>query len=324
MRRLLPAALALAMVCHATPARAQQDDSATALALFEQGRKLVQQGHFDVACPKLLESARLSPKVSTLLNLADCYERSGRLASAWARYKEAGAMAHQLGQAERETLARDRSTMLEARLVRMTVVAAGATPGLVIKRDGVELGAAALGTAVPVDPGPHAVEASAPGKKAWSTTVDVSATTPLVTVTVPVLADDVASPPAPPPPPVPSVTLQVPSAAGSELRTVGWIVGAAGVVGLGAGAAFGAVAMSKKSQAESAGCVGNQCPPAAGPIRDDARSDANVATGCFIAGGVLAAGGVVLWLVAPRQTDAVQVTPTAGPGTAGLTVAGTW
>ena len=63
---------------------AQERDPAAAQALFDQGRDLMRQNKHAEACPKLAESNRLDPAIGTLFHLADCYEQSGRVASAWA------------------------------------------------------------------------------------------------------------------------------------------------------------------------------------------------------------------------------------------------
>ena len=65
------------------PAMADTRDPAAAEALFEAGRQAATRGDWTTACPKFAESQRLDPAPGTLLNLADCEEHLGHLASAW-------------------------------------------------------------------------------------------------------------------------------------------------------------------------------------------------------------------------------------------------
>lgn len=92
-----------------------------------------------------------------------------------------------------------------------------------------------------------------------------------------------------------------------------------GVVGLGLGGWFGGFALSAHDQ-ESSDC------PAAGCLHylqakadyDTAQTDATASTVAFIAGGVLAATGIVLWIASPR----VRVAPTTTAHGAGLVIGG--
>ena len=325
-------ALALILACTPFSALAQSassgDDAPTALTLFEEGRRLVAEGKLDLACPKFVASEKMVPKVSTLLNLADCYEREGRLASAWARYTEAAAMAQQAGQSDRVAFARERATALEPRLPRLTIVALHPLAGRLVKRDGADVLDAALGTAVPVDAGAHVIEVSAPGKRSWSRTI-TAAGTENTTVTLPDLEDALATPsvapaalvnPAPPAP-APAEHAASPGAL-SPWRVAALGATGAGVVGLGLGAAFGVAAISKKNDAEQQGCAGNVCPAGAASTREDARTDANIASAVLIAGGVLVAGGAALWFFAPKSTAGVAAVPHAGPAGAGIDLVG--
>src|ERR1700692_1403813 len=97
---------------------AQQDNSAAVEALFTEGKRLEGEGRFAQACPKFLASYNLEHRVGTLLNLADCYEKNGQLASAWARFVEARTLAQRAGQNEGADYAQHHPRPLNPKLAR--------------------------------------------------------------------------------------------------------------------------------------------------------------------------------------------------------------
>jgi hypothetical protein len=128
-----------------------------------------------------------------------------------------------------------------------------------------------------------------------------------------------ASPPAPPLPPPPPPASEDHGLGAQKVLAL--VAGGLGVAGLGVGGAFGLVAMSKKNDAQ------NVC-PAACPTQEgvtkwsDAKSAGNLSTIGFVAGGVLLAGGVVLWLTAPGSGEATG--PRVGLTPGGVLVKGAW
>src|SRR5829696_5855787 len=91
-------------------------DEPTAEALFTEGRRLLAERRYAEACAKLAESQRLDPAIGTLLNLADCHEKNGQTASAWARFREAAEAARRAGDATREKVAARRASALDEKL----------------------------------------------------------------------------------------------------------------------------------------------------------------------------------------------------------------
>ncbi|HQP34128.1 MAG TPA: hypothetical protein PLI95_03075 [Polyangiaceae bacterium] len=329
--------VAVAMATVAVPAGAEPTaaDRATARALFDEARALVTQSKHAEACPKFEESQRLDPGVGTMFNLADCYEGVGRTATAWTTFLEVASKLRAEGQAEREKAARERAAALEPKLARLSVMVpeAARIPGLVVRRDGGEVGAPVWGSAVPVDPGKHTIEASAPGKKKWAESVEVGASA-RISVTVPALQDEPAAATAPVVPsggaavgpaataPAGGLAVTPPSADadkagdGSTQRLVGLIVGGAGVIGLGVG---GLVGLGAKSKFDDSGdyCIGNRCSQQGVDLRSDAVSQGNTAT--IIGGLGLAAmvGGAVLYFTAPsgkKRASSNATTVGLGPG----------
>src|SRR5262249_2265450 len=70
-----------------------QADPASAQTLFDQAKQLMADGKYRDACPKLEESQRLDPGPGTLFQLASCYEKIDRTATAWAAFLEVAAAA---------------------------------------------------------------------------------------------------------------------------------------------------------------------------------------------------------------------------------------
>src|ERR1700733_12258593 len=83
------AALALTVALAASrPALAQTsgEKAAAAQALFDEAMRLMKAGQAAEACPKLEESQRLDAGMGTQFRLGECYEKAGKLASAWASF----------------------------------------------------------------------------------------------------------------------------------------------------------------------------------------------------------------------------------------------
>src|SRR6266508_1678355 len=151
-------------------------DRALAQSLFDQALHLRTAGKTPEACPNFAESYRLDPAGGTLLNLAVCHETEGKTATAWSEFKDAKSLARRDGRKDREKLANDHIQSLESKLSRITISVPPSTSdaqGLEVKLQGASIGKAAWGTSMPVDPGPLEVSASAPGKKPWSTRVNL-------------------------------------------------------------------------------------------------------------------------------------------------------
>lgn len=336
MRTRIGVTVVLAVLSGSAASRAQSNQ-AVAEALFDEGKKLMAQGQFAQACPKLAESQRLDPAAGTLLNLAACYERAGQNASAWITYKETISVAERSGRKEWAAAAGKKAAALEPTLSKITIVVAPAArvTGLVVKRDGVTTSSAEWGIAIPLDPGKHVVEASAPDKKTWTMNLELGPKSDLQTVNVPALDSPGAST-TPPTTPVNGITTtpttSPPTAdtrsGGSSLRLVGLGLAGVGVIGVGVGALFGLSASTSFDDAKP-DCNADQslCNSNGLAKIDDAKSAATLSTIGFIAGGALIAGGLVLFLTAkkPETTTAKRtvVVPFGGAGP-GLSLHATW
>jgi hypothetical protein len=234
--------LLVAVSAHAQPGPAAKGpvDAAGAATLFKEGREAAKRGDYAAAHPKLAESLRLDPATGTLINLADCEEHLGRLASAWQHYGLAGESLPR--DDDRLPLVQKRIAALSPRLPRLTVVlAAGAPREATVTRDGVELGAGSLGAALPVDPGQHTITVAAPGRAKQSFPASIREGE----------AKQIEVGPGPPLPPggggVP------PQPGRGPLWTIGFVSAGIGVAGVGAAIGTG-VAILGDHAAVVAGC----------------------------------------------------------------------
>ncbi|MBX3191688.1 MAG: hypothetical protein KF819_32145 [Labilithrix sp.] len=308
-RSLIAAAIAGVALASPADALGQAADKATAEVLFEQAKALLAEGNYAEACPKLAESLRLDTGIGTMLYLADCYERTGKTASAWGQFREAQASAAKERDA-REKIAKERADRLEPSLSRLTVVVPPASDvsGLVVTRDGTPLGRAGWGIDAPVDPGPHVVRVSAPGHEARESTIEVGPSGARASfVVTPLALARAPSTEAPAPAPLPTTQ-----------RTIGITLAAVGVAAVGVGTFFGVRAIGTLDDSK-AHCGERTCDQTGLDLRDTSRTEANVATALFVAGGVLAGTGAVLWLTAPRSPSRGIAVAPAG---AGLVAAG--
>ncbi|NOU33215.1 MAG: hypothetical protein HOO96_35395 [Polyangiaceae bacterium] len=163
---LLLAALTVAMLSHASTARADAgSDRLLAQGLFDEGLKLMDAGRYPEACPKFVESQRLDPGGGTLLNIALCHEKEGRLATATLDYDEAIAQAVKDKRSDRETFARTRLQQIAPLVPHIAVTLGKGVPeGASVRIDDTPVPPAALGVPLPFNAGKHVVTATAPGR----------------------------------------------------------------------------------------------------------------------------------------------------------------
>jgi hypothetical protein len=278
----------------AAPAAAQStNDRVAAEGLFSEGRQLMEAGNYEAACQRFDASRKLEPALGATLNLAACYEKLGRTASAWLEFKSAAAEARRVGDAERHAAALAHAAVLEPKLSRLSIRLAD--PAISVWRNGELLSAAVLTSAIPVDPGSHRIEARAPGKQPWTKTVQVGADGTSAEVHIPRLVELTSEP-------SPS------SGSGNTQRTLAWVSGGVGLAGVGTGVVFALLSASTWSDAKS-GCLDypNDCTTEAVSQEERARTQATVATVASITGGVGLALGALLFLTDSSDSESVEL-----------------
>jgi hypothetical protein len=256
-------------------------------------------GSQDGTCREL--EARIVREREPLLRvaLAECYAQLGRTASAWSQFREAAAAARDAGQPELEAQAHARAKALEPELSYLTVNTWKSQQVLVTSDDS-PIDEAVLGSATPLDPGRHVIAASAPGKRGWSTAIELGANGDHITVSVPVLPDaaelaheDVRAAPA---------ATVAPDAAeasdGSLQRTLGLVAGAIGIAGVATGTVFGVKAASDWADAKAECRPYPYCGSEGARLAHEAKVSAWVSNVSFVTGIAGLTGGALLWFTA--------------------------
>jgi hypothetical protein len=285
----------------APAAVAETDASSRALAvqLFDDAEKLFAAGQVSAACPKYAESYRLDPQLGVLIYLAECFEKDGKLASAWGSYREATEVAQKRGD-PRAAHAAERAKAIEPRLsyLLIEVPAASRVNGLELTRDGAAVSQVLWGARAAIDAGTHRIEAHAPGYVSWHADVTISKEGSAETVNVPALVADAGKGGAG------AATGANGALPGTSQRIAALAVGGLGLAAIGVGGFFGLSAQSSYSDSKDFCSEANFCTPRGNDLRHDAKNKATIAT---IASGVGLAAVVtagVLWFTAPRVDKA--------------------
>ncbi|NUP07599.1 MAG: hypothetical protein HOW73_16245 [Polyangiaceae bacterium] len=324
-RRIVSALVVLSALGRGTVAFAQVGDAdpaakAQAEALFSEGVALLERGDAEAACPKLEAAVELTKgeALGGKLALARCYEKVGKLASAWGLYNEVAGRAQKAGQASRGDEARAGAEALEPKLHRVRLVVPAevvSLPGLAIRLGDRPIAKGAWTTALPMDAGQSEIVVTADGKEAWRAVVTIATTPGTTTVQVPALRDTIIVERGAMEP-----TLAAPAGGSfwSSERIAGFILGLTGTAAVGAGLGIGAIANSNYDDGlVEGGCTGD--PPVCDDTRfiDDARALGDASTGVFFGGLGTLIVGVIVFATAPNEaataSTPVKVQASVGP-----------
>lgn len=322
-RRSVAIALAGFVMLTAGAVRAETESEAAARAqtLFDEARNLMKDGRYTEACPKLEESQRLDPGGGTLLNLGICHARVGLTATAVSEFRAALAQAQADGRADREKTAQRNIDDLTPLLswLRVRVPSDLAALGLRVEIDGVELPSQDFGAELPIDPGVHAVNATAPDRKPWSTRVQIAVASDHQTLEIPALE------PASSPKVVPPVTAAPPlvrrepepfirpnregegkPTQSDSTRFIGYASGGVGLAAIGVGAYFGMRAITLKKRSDESCPDGETCRDQRGVDDFNEAKRAATVTNICIGVGVVGIGAGTYFLFlrpTPAKSD---------------------
>jgi hypothetical protein len=282
----LASTLLLTTIARPTLAEAPPPSSearAMAETLFFTGRGLMEAKRYTEACVKFAESYRLDAAAGTLLNLAVCHEKVGKIASAWGEFKQALAEAKKAGREDRQQLATEHIDAIEPELPYITIRVPGnaRVAGLEVARNGSVLTQGGWDAELPVDPGKVEIISRAAGYKPKTKTVTIEKKQHLE-VTVEELEKA----------PLPVIVTTEPGWSGQ--RKFGFALMGVGVVGLGVGGYFGYRTLREKADSDKACPVFDEerrCSSLGAEKMEVARRDAWISNvGLGVGLGTLAVG----------------------------------
>jgi len=305
------------------PPNASPAEIVAARELFRLGTEDADAGRFEEGLEKFKRVAAVKETAAVRFNLARCEEALGQTGTALADFELAEREGRQDPRAEDVSkLAHDRADALRPRVPRLTLILPSPPPqGMVVSLDGGKLASATLGVPLPLDPGSHVVDATAPASSSFHAELVLGAgEAKNLTLAFPSYASDTND----------SLAARAELASASR-RKWGWIaVAAGGVLAVGSG-------LFLIFHNDAVATVNTDCPNLRCPIaqqaqvlgaESDARTDQGVSIALLAASVVAVGGGAALLATSPgpkpSATPAVVVTGAAPGALAGLSIRGSF
>jgi hypothetical protein len=310
---------AVALIALGTGSAHAQDKKAGD-ALFREGRAAFDKGDYPTACAKFEASQAADPALGTLLNLAVCEEKVGKLVASRNHLIELLFKATKKD--DRAKFAEELSAKLEARIPTLTLTLAPDAPTDTKARDAQGGAPLEIGKPVPFDPGAHEIVVTAAGRPDARLSVNLAEGARETRQIAPG-AVVVVEQPGPPPDE---------GASGRKLRrNLAYAAGGVGVAGLGVAIVTGLVLESKKSELDKH-CPNKQCDATGVKLLAEDKSTPLVAVNMvgWIAGIAGLGAGTVLFLTsrAPAgpadegrpPAPSARLMPVLAPGYGGLSL----
>jgi hypothetical protein len=309
-------ALSLALVARPVAAQDKKELS-KARAQFQRAIELEQAGNYSTALEQFRDvgQVRMTPQVR--FHIASCEEKLGRLVTALGGYQLAYADADSVGEdfkAEVDAAV----TRLQASIPKLMIQRGAGAEAAEIQLDGVVLGASSVGVPVPLDPGPHAISAKAPGALPFNETVTILENEQKTV--------DVTLTPEPQEPRASVATHAAPADKGNP-RLVPYVIGGVGIASLvGSGVLFALRQSTLHDLEAQCGPNRDQCPSSAAGDYSNLKLY-NVTSQVALGVGVACVGTAVTMLVlqkkhAPPASAGMTLLPGAPNSLAGVSWAG--
>lgn len=316
LRGAVVAAPALGIaLCPASAHAQDKKELSKARAMFQRAIELEQAGNYATALElfRSVGEVRMTPQVR--FHIASCEEKLGRLVTALGGYQLAFADADGVGEDFKAEVERA-VTRLQASIPKLVIQRGAGAEAAEIQLDGVAIGASSVGVPVPLDPGPHAITAKAPGMLPFNQTVTVSENAE-TKLNVELEAEPVQDDP---------LRFNARQVDRPKTNVLPYVIGGVGVASLiGSGVLF-ALRQTTLSDLEKK-CENLTCPSSASGQNQNLKVY-NVAAQVTLGVGIAGVGTAVALLIIqkkhaqPAPTSGFTVVPSAPNSVAGMSLAG--
>ena len=147
-------------------------------SLYDEALRAMDAKDYATACPMLERVTRAVPEgLGAKFSLAECYEESGRLATAYEMFLRVEMETRAKRQTERKEKAAARAAALESRLARLTIIVPQSLAsgfGIGVMLDDMSIDAQKWGKARFVDAGTHHVRVDAKGGRYWERQIEIA------------------------------------------------------------------------------------------------------------------------------------------------------
>lgn len=316
---LASVAISFAMLTAPQTSLAQSPPTTRADQLFKEGRDAMGRSDYPAACSKFAESNSVMPRVGTLVNLAGCQEKQGKLVAALSTYEQAIQLA-EVTNDERRQKAVEQRDALRTRIPKLTIDASDLPPAARVFLDGELVERDKSRDALYVDPAiSHTIEVMCHGRERTTTSVvlnegEAKAVSVSVGEAVSKPGPDGASArsrgaaaPGPTarartrPPPQRATPREEESS--STGRTLAYVAGGVGIVGVLVGAVTGGMLMSKRSTIDSHCDAARRCDQEGLDAVDSFKGLVPVNKAAWVIGIVGLGAGTVLFFTATPSSD---------------------
>jgi hypothetical protein len=265
------------------------------------------------ALDKLQRVSQVRLTAGVRYHIALCEDHLGRLATALADYTAAEQQARADGAQDVLRLVGPQLAAVTARVPRLTIRVSPAVADAQVKLDGAPVAREAVGAPIPVDPGEHRAEATAPGRQSAASSVALrEGETTEVDLRLPDLssAAQAAATPAASAQPggaAPDSASQGSTRTGAILTTTI----AVALAGAGVGAFLAADAQHASAVSD---CATETSPDSCDPKKSAVRAWDFAAAGAWIGAAAVGTVAVLLWLKPARAPAAPTARIVVGPG----------